>query len=63
MQVFRMAGYGRDDPFSLTGTMLTTDELAVSQPAIRQDRMRKSGLSPLFLLRREEYFTHGICHG
>jgi len=43
--------------------MLTTDELAVSQPAIRQDRMRKSGLSPLFLLRREEYFIHGICHG
>jgi hypothetical protein len=30
MQVSRMAGYGRDDPFSLTGTSLTTDELAVS---------------------------------
>lgn len=56
MQVSRMAGYGRDDPFNLTGATLTTDELAVSQPAIRQDRMRKSGLSPLFLLRRERYY-------
>jgi hypothetical protein len=30
MQVSRTAGYGRDDPFSHTGTTLTTDELAVS---------------------------------
>ncbi len=63
MQVSRVAGYGRDDPSSLTGTTLTTDELAASGPAIRQDRMRKSGPSPLFLLRRERYCIHGICHG
>ncbi len=30
MQVSRVAGYGRDDPSSLTGTTLTTDELAAS---------------------------------
>jgi hypothetical protein len=54
MQYLVQPADARDDPFDITGTALTTDELAVPDPDIRPSRMRKSGLSPLFLLGREE---------